>query len=146
MFLHVSYLILSYLTIIYSRKTFHFTFHLHDIHFLIFSKQHDDKRYNTTVVFRIISESLPFTFQTFFNSVKRWFFHLHFHGIKAHFSRLYRSPLSASARPLLYQIFMCHICAAKAFYSCPAIISQRLESRIISKEPQENTEEESKII
>ncbi len=37
-------------------------------------------------------------------------------------------------------------CAAKAFYSCPAIISQRLESRIISKEPQENTEEESKII
>ena len=39
-----------------------------------------------------------------------------------------------------------HNCAAKAFYSCPAIISQRLESRIISKEPQENTEEESKII
>ncbi len=38
------------------------------------------------------------------------------------------------------------ICAAKAFYSCPAIISQRLESRIISKEPQENTEEESEII
>ncbi len=37
-------------------------------------------------------------------------------------------------------------CAAKAFYSCPAIISQRLESRIISKEPQENTEEESKIL
>ncbi len=37
-------------------------------------------------------------------------------------------------------------CAAKALYSCPAIISQRLESRIISKEPQENTEEESKII
>jgi len=37
-------------------------------------------------------------------------------------------------------------CAAKAFYSCPAIISQRLESRIISKEPQENTEEESRII
>jgi hypothetical protein len=37
-------------------------------------------------------------------------------------------------------------CAAKAFYSCPAIISQRPESRIISKEPQENTEEESKII
>ena len=37
-------------------------------------------------------------------------------------------------------------CAAKALFSCPAIISQRLESRIISKEPQENTEEESKII
>ena len=37
-------------------------------------------------------------------------------------------------------------CAAKAFYSCPAIISQRPESQIISKEPQENTEEESKII
>jgi len=37
-------------------------------------------------------------------------------------------------------------CAAKALFSCPAILSQRLESRIISKEPQENTEEESKII
>jgi hypothetical protein len=37
-------------------------------------------------------------------------------------------------------------CAAKALFSCPAIISQRLESGIISKEPQENTEEESKII
>ena len=120
MFLHVSYLILSYLTIIYSRKTFHLTFHLHDIHFLIFSKQHDDKRYNKTIVFRIISASLPFTFQTFFNSVKRWFFHFHFHGIKAHFSRLYRSPLSASARPLLYQIFMCHIsdCHVQRVYVC----------------------------
>ena len=40
----------------------------------------------------------------------------------------------------------CWRCAAKAFYSCPAIISQRLESQIIPKEPQENTEEESKII
>jgi hypothetical protein len=39
-----------------------------------------------------------------------------------------------------------YYCAAKALFSCPAIISQRLESRIISKEPQENTEEESKII
>jgi hypothetical protein len=38
------------------------------------------------------------------------------------------------------------LCAAKAFYSCPAIISQRLESQKIPKEPQENTEEESKII
>ncbi len=38
------------------------------------------------------------------------------------------------------------ICVEAAFYSCPAIISQRLESRIISKEPLENTEEESKII
>ncbi len=37
-------------------------------------------------------------------------------------------------------------CAAKAFYSCPAIISQRPELQKISKEPQENTEEESKII
>ena len=37
-------------------------------------------------------------------------------------------------------------CAAKAFYSCPAIISQRLESQKIPKEPQLNTEEESKII
>jgi hypothetical protein len=36
-------------------------------------------------------------------------------------------------------------CAAKALFSCPAIISQRLESRIISNEPLENTEEESKI-
>jgi hypothetical protein len=38
------------------------------------------------------------------------------------------------------------VCAAKALFSCPAIISQRLESRIISNEPLENTEEESKII
>ncbi len=37
-------------------------------------------------------------------------------------------------------------CAAKALFSCPAIISHRLESRIISNEPLENTEEESKII
>jgi len=37
-------------------------------------------------------------------------------------------------------------CAAKAFYSCPAIISQRPESQKISKEPQENPEEESRII
>ncbi len=37
-------------------------------------------------------------------------------------------------------------CAAKALFSCPAIISQRLESRIISNEPLENTVEESKII
>jgi hypothetical protein len=37
-------------------------------------------------------------------------------------------------------------CAAKALFSCPAIISQRLESRIISNEPLENTEEESRII
>ncbi|MFN9980664.1 MAG: hypothetical protein ACK53Y_12140, partial [bacterium] len=36
-------------------------------------------------------------------------------------------------------------CAAKALFSCPAIISQRLESRILSNEPLENTEEESKI-
>jgi hypothetical protein len=38
------------------------------------------------------------------------------------------------------------VCAAKALFSCPAIISQRLEPRIISNEPLENTEEESKII
>ena len=37
-------------------------------------------------------------------------------------------------------------CASKALFSCPAIISKRLESRIISNEPLENTEEESKII
>ena len=37
-------------------------------------------------------------------------------------------------------------CAAKAFYSCPAIISRRPESQNTSKEPQLNPEEESKII
>jgi hypothetical protein len=37
-------------------------------------------------------------------------------------------------------------CAAKAFYSCPAIISRRPESQNTSKEPQLNTEEESRII
>ncbi len=37
-------------------------------------------------------------------------------------------------------------CAAKAFYSCPAIISRRPESQNTSKEPQLNTEEESEII
>jgi hypothetical protein len=45
-----------------------------------------------------------------------------------------------------FRDFLIDNCAAKAFYSCPAIISQRLESRITSNEPQENTEEESKII
>ena len=39
-----------------------------------------------------------------------------------------------------------NLCAAKALFSCPAIISQRLEPRITSNEPLENTEEESKII
>jgi hypothetical protein len=39
----------------------------------------------------------------------------------------------------------CH-CAAKAFYSCPAIISRRPESQKTPKESQLNTEEESKII
>ncbi len=42
--------------------------------------------------------------------------------------------------------FFVSICAAKALFSCPAIISQRLESRILSNEPLENTEEESKVI
>jgi hypothetical protein len=37
-------------------------------------------------------------------------------------------------------------CAAKAFYSCPAIISRRPESQDTSKEPQLNPEEESRII
>ncbi len=37
-------------------------------------------------------------------------------------------------------------CAAKAFYSCPAIISRRLESQKTPKEPQLNPEEESRII
>ena len=37
-------------------------------------------------------------------------------------------------------------CAAKALFSCPAIISQRLKPRITSNGPLENTEEESKII
>jgi hypothetical protein len=39
-----------------------------------------------------------------------------------------------------------HHCAAKAFYSCPAIISRRPESQDTSKEPQLNPEEESRII
>jgi anaerobic C4-dicarboxylate transporter len=49
---------------------------------------------------------------------------------------------------LPYRIAVLRIryCAAKALFSCPAIISQRLEPRIISNEPLENTEEESKII
>ncbi|MFN9979946.1 MAG: hypothetical protein ACK53Y_08545 [bacterium] len=37
-------------------------------------------------------------------------------------------------------------CAAKAFYSCPAIISRRPLSQNTSKEPQLNPEEESRII
>ncbi len=37
-------------------------------------------------------------------------------------------------------------CAAKAFYSCPAIISRRPESQDTSKEPRSNPEEESRII
>jgi hypothetical protein len=39
-----------------------------------------------------------------------------------------------------------NFCAAKAFYSCPAIIRRRPESQNTSKEPQLNPEEESKII
>jgi hypothetical protein len=38
------------------------------------------------------------------------------------------------------------MCAAKAFYSCPAIISHRPESQKTPKEPQLNPEEESRII
>jgi hypothetical protein len=41
--------------------------------------------------------------------------------------------------------FMYTQCTAKAFYSCPAIISQRPESQKTPKEPQENPEEESRI-
>jgi hypothetical protein len=37
-------------------------------------------------------------------------------------------------------------CAAKAFYSCPAIISRRPESQKTPKEPQLNPEEEARII
>ncbi len=37
-------------------------------------------------------------------------------------------------------------CAAKAFYSCPAIISRRPESQNTSTEPQLNPEEKSRII
>jgi hypothetical protein len=37
-------------------------------------------------------------------------------------------------------------CAAKAFYSCPAIISRRPESQDTPKEPQLNPEEESRTI
>jgi hypothetical protein len=36
-------------------------------------------------------------------------------------------------------------CAAKAFYSCPAIISRRPGSQNTPKEPQLNPEEESRI-
>jgi hypothetical protein len=36
-------------------------------------------------------------------------------------------------------------CAAKAFYSCPAIISRRPGSQNTSKEPQLNPEEDSRI-
>jgi len=36
-------------------------------------------------------------------------------------------------------------CAAKAFYSCPAIISRRPGSQDTSKEPQLNPEEDSRI-
>ena len=42
--------------------------------------------------------------------------------------------------------FFFGLCAAKALFSCPAIISQRLEPRITSNGPLENTEKESKII
>jgi len=38
-----------------------------------------------------------------------------------------------------------YICAAKAFYSCPAIISPRPGSQDTSKEPQLNPEEDSRI-
>ncbi len=37
------------------------------------------------------------------------------------------------------------VCAAKAFYSCPAIISRRPESQNTPKESQLNPEEESRI-
>jgi hypothetical protein len=36
------------------------------------------------------------------------------------------------------------ICAAKAFYSCPAIISRRPGSQNTSKEPQLNSEKDSR--
>ncbi len=39
-----------------------------------------------------------------------------------------------------------YVCAAKAFYSCPAINSRRPESQNTSKEPQLDPEEESRII
>jgi hypothetical protein len=44
-----------------------------------------------------------------------------------------------------FSLFQEH-CAAKAFYSCPAIISRRPESQKTPKEPQFNPEEESRII
>ena len=47
---------------------------------------------------------------------------------------------------LEFRFALFRFCAAKALFSCPAIISQRLEPRITSNEPLENTEEESKII
>jgi hypothetical protein len=48
--------------------------------------------------------------------------------------------------PGQYQVLKKPGCAAKAFYSCPAIISRRPESQNTSKEPQLNPEEESRII
>jgi hypothetical protein len=51
-----------------------------------------------------------------------------------------------SERNFFSVFFLVYFCAAKAFYSCPAIISHRPESQKTPKEPQENPEEESRII
>jgi hypothetical protein len=53
------------LTIIYSRKHFHLTIRLQDIHFMLFSIYHDNKRYSMTKVIQVFSASLPFHFPTF---------------------------------------------------------------------------------
>jgi hypothetical protein len=50
----------------------------------------------------------------------------------------------------LKDIFICPYslfspCAAKAFYYCPAIISRRPRSQNTSKEPQLNSEKDSRI-
>jgi hypothetical protein len=47
---------------------------------------------------------------------------------------------------ILFLLLKFSRCAAKAFYSCPAIISRRPESQNTPKEPQLNPEEESRII
>ncbi len=66
--------------------------------------------------------------------------------LKAQISSHLHEMLTQVNNYLLHQSYQISNCAAKAFYSCPAIISQRPESQKISKEPQENPEEESRII
>ena len=59
---------------------------------------------------------------------------------------MWRSLMYSKVMHISTSVPYVYVCAAKALFSCPAIISQRLKPRIISNEPLENTEEESKII